>query len=499
MRLPPLRTFALTLAVASSLASAAIGLSGCDATRRRPDAERAQIAPSPAASPAGAPAAAPTVGRAKADAKPAPETSSCPPRTADLAPILAPAPAGWTDPPSVAIERADTLAPFFEALAALDRRLAKDHVRIAVYGDSNLTMDYPTGRMRRLYSKAFGEGGHGFVAAGQPWTHYQHRDVQHGVISGWKPYAVSTAPTGDGLYGLGGIVVENEWQGATTFVETAKPGAPIGTRISRFDVFYLQRGGGGRFDVVVDGARVRRVETTIPRSETNRVPRLGVAHFDVEDGPHRIELVASSAAVTRLMGTALERSTPGIVIDTFGVGSLNTRSQAAENPALNAEMLRARRYDLVVFLTGANDVFTMDAVPVALRALVERQHEALPGVPILIVSPADRGAKKSFPLTVEVVAQRKRLAEEMGVAYWSLFDAMGGQGTMAGFVKNGMAQRDAIHWNAPGGDWAGDRMSQAIARDYVAHLALHADAGCHPRQADPVAAAPSSTSAQTSR
>lgn len=416
---------------------------------------------------------------------------SCAKTRADLTPMLAP----LDGPPPSAIERAETLAPFFDALAALDRGLASDHLRIAVYGDSNLTMDYPTGRLRRLMSKAFGEGGHGFVAAGQPWSHYQHRDVRHGVISGWKPYAVSTAPTGDGLYGLGGIVVENEWQGATTFVETAPASAPIGTRVARFDIFYLRRGGGGRFDAVVDGVRARRVETSFVRGTVDRTPRLGIERIDVDEGPHRVELVASSAAVTRLMGVALERTAPGVVIDTFGVGSLNTRSQAAENPALNAEMLRARKYDLVVFLTGANDVFTMDAVPIALPALVERQRAALPGVPILLVSPADRGAKKSFPKTLEVVAQRKRLAEEMGVAYWSLFDAMGGRDSMAGFVKNGMAQRDAIHWNARGGDWAGDRLAHALIGAYESHLAENPEAGCRP----PARASEASAGATTAR
>jgi len=453
-------------AATALLSLALLGLTGCgaDASLRR--------GPSPAA-PIAAVAAPPTVVLAAAP----PDKEACAARQADLGPLLA----SLDAPPPVAIERAETLAPFFDALAALDRKLSRDHVRIAVYGDSNLTMDFPTGRMRRVLSKAFGEGGHGFVAAGQPWSHYQHRDVRHGVISGWKPYAVSTAPTGDGLYGLGGIVVENEWQGATTFVETAAEPAPIGTSVARFEVFYLRRAGGGRFDAIVDGVAKRRVETQIPRSAAERSPRLGIERIDVPEGAHRLELVASSPAVTRLMGVALERTAPGIVIDTFGVGSLNTRSQAAENPALNAEMLKARRYDLVVFLTGANDVFTMDAVPAALKALVERQRAALPGVPILVVSPADRGARKSFSQTLEVVAQRQRLAAEMGVAYWSLFDAMGGSGSMAGFVKNGMANRDAIHWNARGGDWAGDRMAHALATEYEKHLASHQEAGCRPR------------------
>ena len=145
------------------------------------------------------------------------------------------------------------------------------------------------------------------------------------------------------------------------------------------------------------------------------------------------------------------------------------------------EMLRARSYDLVIFATGANDVFTMDAVPEALASLVEAHREALPGVPVLVVSPADRGARRSFPPTIEVVAQRRALAAEHGLAYWSLFDAMGGRDSMARFVREGRAKRDAIHWNEVGGDWAGDQIVHALVRAYDAHLAEHPAAGCGPR------------------
>lgn len=413
---------------------------------------------------------------------------ACGARRAELAPLRAPD--GALVPP---IEREETLAPFLDALARLDRGVARDHVRVAVYGDSNLTMDYPTGRIRRVLSGAFGEGGHGFVAAAQPWSHYQHRDVRHGVVSGWKPYAITTAPTGDGLYGIAGIAAENEWQGATTFVQTALPGAPIGTRAARFEVFHLRRPGGGSFDVVVDGERRERVSTHVDRATEGPGPRLGVTRVEVEEGEHRLDLVASSAGVTRLFGVALERAAPGVVVDTFGVGALNTRSHARADRGLAIEMLRARRYDLVVLATGANDVFTMDAVPEAFALLVSLHREALPGVPILVMTPADRGARRSFPRTLEVVAQRRALAEEHGLAFWSLFDAMGGRDSMARFVREGRAKRDAIHWNEVGGDWAGDQLVHALVRAYDAHLAEHPAAGCAP----PVAPAPDASRIST--
>jgi hypothetical protein len=65
-------------------------------------------------------------------------------------------------------DEGDTLEPFYEKLAAVARGKAKDHVRIAVYGDSNMTADWITGEMRRVFQKKLGDGGHGFVALGSP-------------------------------------------------------------------------------------------------------------------------------------------------------------------------------------------------------------------------------------------------------------------------------------------------------------------------------------------
>jgi len=112
-----------------------------------------------------------------------------------------------------------------------------------------------------------------------------------------------------------------------------------------------------------------------------------------------------------------------------------------------------------------------------------------------VIPPADRGARRSFPPTLEVVAQRRALAEEHDLAFWSLFDAMGGRDSMARFVREGRAKRDAIHWNEIGGDWAGDQVVHALVRAYEAHLAEHPAAGCAPPPAPGAVASRISTPA----
>lgn len=384
-----------------------------------------------------------------------------------LTPVAAP-----NDPAPVSIVRPEALDGFYEALARLAHGRASDSVRIAVFGDSNLTMDFTSGRMRRRLQQRFGDGGHGFVALAKPWSHYRHMDVQHDVIGGWKAFAITTSPTGDGMYGLGGIAAENQFIGARTFVATAPEGAPVGGAVGRFDLFYFARPRGGEVAVRIDDASPERVETEAG------APGLGVRRFDVADGPHRFEVSATSNGSVRLFGVALERSEPGVVVDSFGVGALNTKTLGRHDPALFAAMLEARRYDLVIFMTGANDIFTMDAVPPTMKRIIATIRQALPRASIMMMTPADRGLKKSMKETLAVVSQRREVAANEGVALWDQFEAMGGRNSMGGFVRTKLAFKDAVHFTEIGGAFVADRFIDALDEGFAAFVAKHPEAGC---------------------
>lgn len=407
------------------------------------------------------------------EAERTPARPSCPPLLAPLErPKALAASSVPLDPPRVPIDHPAALDGFYRALARLARGGADDHVRIAVFGDSNLTMDFTSGYLRRSLQLRFGDGGHGFVALAKPWSHYRHMDVKHDVLGGWRAYAITTSPTGDGLYGIGGIVAENQWQGARTFVATAAPGAPVGTSAERFFVYSLARPRGGLFDVEIDGKVAARVDTHATEA------RLEATRVEAEPGPHTLRIKSASPHVVRLFGAALETASPGVVVDSFGVGSLNTKTMAKPNPEVARAMLEARGYHLLVHMTGANDVFTMDAVPEALGRILAVQRSALPDASILLVTPADRGRKKTFPPTLRVVAQRRALAESEGVALWDQFRAMGGEGAMRRFVDEDMAFDDAVHFNERGGAFVGERLAEALLDGYAEYLQAHPEAGC---------------------
>lgn len=374
-------------------------------------------------------------------------------------------------PPVVDGER---LVPFYAKVARLLRGKADDHLRIGVYGDSNLTMDYTTGRMRRVLQGMYGDAGHGFVALARPWWAYTHMDVQHGMWGSWEPYCYSTDPVPDRLYGIGGMASESTYSGASAWVQTALDSSPIGRTASRFEVFFLRRSGYGDVHVEVDGVRLASAKSDA--EETS----LGHLRVDVDDAPHKARFLAGDNGRVRLLGAVLERhlAQPSFVVDSFGIGAGNSRSLAGTNEALNREMLAKRGYDLIIFLNGANDGFTLKDTPDALKRVIANHRQVLPDTPVLIVSPADRGKNRTFHFTRQAVEQRKVIAKDNETAFWSLWEAMGGEGSMARFKHRGLARSDYIHWNEAGGAWAGDRLTYALWRDLNGYLQANPRAGC---------------------
>ncbi|MCA9624787.1 MAG: hypothetical protein KC731_37445, partial [Myxococcales bacterium] len=225
------------------------GIWGCASAPPSPVPAPGPTAARPSPAPVATPAATPLV-----------EAPRCPAVTVEVPEV----PVGGEDAPVPPVLHDETLAPFFEKVARLLRGQATEHLRIAVYGDSNLTMDFLSGQLRRRLQARHGDAGHGFVALGQPWSHYKHMDVRHGVKSNITSYACSTHPILDHIYGISGIAGESQGLGGRAWVGTARGDAPIGKTASRFEVYYLEGKDRGQFAIEADGKELMRVESEAP-------------------------------------------------------------------------------------------------------------------------------------------------------------------------------------------------------------------------------------------
>ncbi len=364
---------------------------------------------------------------------------------------------------------------FYERLARLVRGEAKDHVRIGVYGDSNMTMDFITGAMRRMFQEKLGDGGHGFVALARPWPWYRHMDVKMELDEKrWRKIATSTNHVRDGEYGMANIAADSSTPGAWSWVATAGDSQPIGKAVSSVDVFYMKRPNGGAFAIKVDGKKVKDVVAA--STETTAA----FEHLDVPDGPHKIECVVESGDV-RMFGASLERATPSIIVDSLGTGALNYEQMRHVTAASRDPMLERRKYDLIVFLIGTN-LFAPAYHEKWMSTVIDGMEKAVPGTPILVLSPPDielhQSDKHSDPRIVKLSRQLADIAGRHHWAFWDFRAAMGGDDSMLRFARKGLANWDLVHLTKGGGAIMGRRLGHALFEGFAGYLKEHPDAGC---------------------
>ncbi|MCK9462981.1 MAG: GDSL-type esterase/lipase family protein [Proteobacteria bacterium] len=387
--------------------------------------------------------------------------------------------------PHLAIEDpGGAMRAFYLALAALEAGEGARVVRAIHYGDSILTTDHLSGRVRSILQQRFGDGGHGFILLGKPWRWYRHEGVTHGAWGKWRARPITADPLADGLYGLGGVAFEAQRQSHGRVRIGPAAEGDIGRRVSTVDLSYLEQPRGGSFDVIVDGGKRETVET--------RAPERRVAHKGVEvpRGASRVEIEFNNDGELRVFGAALESGERGVVWDSLAVNGARASVLGRYDRAHWIAELRQRDPRLVVLHFGANEGANRFLVLGEYRKdfaeVIATVREALPEASVLVVGPMDQarrldtGGLGSAPMPEKLNAVQREVALETGCAFFDTWRAMGGKGSMAGWLGKGLGGADMIHPTEHGARKIGTWIAEALLYGYQnldADAARPADAG----------------------
>ena len=362
------------------------------------------------------------------------------------------------------------LDPFFRKLMAAERKDAKAIARAMYFGDSIVATDYVTGTLRRRLMKRFGDAGHGFVPMANPWPGYFHNDVSRYAAPGWTVSRVVGPYTKDGLYGLGGTSFRNEGPGLFSTFGTAKEGH-YGLTLTRFVLAYLEQPDGGRMEISIDGEVKEILETKGPA--TKSVWKT----YEVPAGAHELKARPLEANV-RAFGVWMENDGPGAVLDAIGIQGGHIRQLDASDDAHWAEQLQRRDPSLVMFAYGINEVADGEAYPISqyletAHAVLAQVRAALPNAACLMIGPLDRATKTSdgygaSNFVPKLAAAQRKVALDVGCAYWDTFSAMGGSGSMGIWVQRGLGSSDLSHPSSAGAEVLGNWIYLALMDAYEA-------------------------------
>jgi len=327
---------------------------------------------------------------------------------------------------AVFVDDSNSLDPFFAALWKLEQGKGSGVVTILHYGDSPTTADLITGDVRAQLQRRFGDAGRGYTLIAKPWAWYGHRGVE---ISdhGWK-MRTGVGLMREGIYGLGGAAFEGQPGAWSKFHLTESEQTVV-------NVEYLTKPEGGTFAVEADDRKL--VEQTT-NSETQE---MGSVQVELPAGTKTVSIRPTSGTVT-LFGADFRRGSDGLLYDSLGLNGATTSVLARVlQPGLWKQELDRAAPALVVVNYGSNEssfgTFVHKGYAAELRLAIQRIRVAAPGVPILVMSPMDRGERagmndiETMSTIPEIVAIQRQVAAETHCAFFDTYDAMGGDGTMA--------------------------------------------------------------------
>jgi len=345
--------------------------------------------------------------------------------------------------------------------------------RIGHWSDSTLASDGVSSFARRRLQLSYGDAGHGFVLPIRQIPHYTHRDIQRWSGGRWLNVPLVGGKTRDRRYGLGGWVSIGR-RGAWTTLATAGRRSPVGRAASKLHLYFLRGPDKGDLAVRLDGKLHATVQTSLGE------PGDGMATVRFPDGPHRLSLRVSSRDRVRLYGAALERDGPGFVYDSFGIlGALSRRFRRID-PDHWRRQLAHRDHDLLMIQFGGNSIqdgaLNYTRYREQFRELVRLFRKGSPDASCLVLSPHDHGRRRrarvvdTDPKLLRLLPLQREVALEEGCAWPSVFDAMGGEGSMGRYHRKGKAYGDLRHLRNRGAEAIADHLVDALERGFGEHL-----------------------------
>ena len=340
------------------------------------------------------------------------------------------------------------MTPFYRALDELAQRPRQ--VRIAVFGDSFIEADILTADLRNMLQDKYGGCGVGFVTITSMTSGFRPT-VRHS-FGGWQSHSVMDSTFFDRKkQGISGhYFIPRE--GAYVELRGQSKYASLLDTCQRASIFFYNK------DSVYLTARVNRGEN----KNYSLAPSGDLQKISVEGRIGSVRWTVDRADSTLFYGLAMDGK-KGIILDNFSLRGSSGLSLRGIPQQMLRQFNEQRPYDLIILEYGLNVATergrNYDNYQKGLLTSIEHLKNCFPQASILLLSVGDRdyktedGELRTMPGVKNLIRYQQNIAAESGIAFWNMFEAMGGEGSMANLVhaKPSMANYDYTHINFRGG------------------------------------------------
>lgn len=356
------------------------------------------------------------------------------------------------------------MEPFYEALSMHDT--LPRPVRIAYFGDSYIEGDILTADLRALLQERFGGCGVGYVDMAS--NSYGFRQSVKHQFSGWDFHSITDSTGFDhSLQGISNRYFKpyNDAYAEYRGVENKYPLLDT----CRMATIYLKANDSLELRSTVNGGN-ERMYLVKPNQHLQTFTRMG----DIG----KVRWTVKQTGESTFFGVSLD-DTCGISLDNFSMRGSSGLSLRSIPQATLRDFNRLRAYDLIVLQYGLNVAtprgVNYDKYYKGMCDVIEMLKEAFPQAGILVVSVGDRAYKRDdgeFRTMLGVrnlIKYQQQLAVEKGVAFWNMYSAMGGEGSIQQLASQGLANLDYTHINFKGGEHLANLLYEAVMYGYEQH------------------------------
>lgn len=358
--------------------------------------------------------------------------------------------------PKVNVANTDSRAYMAAFYAALDSASTQP-VRVVHYGDSQIEEDRITNVLRERWQKQYGGGGTGLLPL--------HQTIPTRTIRQWLSIngAVQTAQKGPKRYLVYGLrsmrLADSDDYGVMGQVAVMDSTLVAGSE-----------------DIVMNIEPIDKKRK--PHNYFNRVRVISSGELTVDSLPlaEYLQLPDSTTHYQlhlqgkgRVYGVSLETPT-GVIVDNIPMRGCSGNIFTKIDSTQLSDFYRETNTRLIILQFGGNMIPQTENpstisgyVRSTLRQQIRYIRACAPQASILFIGPSDMstnidGQMTTYPLVPYMDKLLKKMAAEEQIAYWSMYDAMGGKDSMVRWVENGLAGSDYVHFTRSGANNIGKKL-----------------------------------------
>ncbi len=343
-------------------------------------------------------------------------------------------------------------------------------IRILHMGDSQIEGDRITRYLRESFQERFKGSGPGLIPVYDPQKQFPSVWITND--GKWSEHTVYKYPRTikNNQYGIIGRVAKIDSAGISSLkISRSNLALPKASRFYKSRLYLKEIDTPLLVSAFWDGDEI---------SKDSLLKDDGITEINwtFKQAPQEFSLDFKSDESPIFLGLSLD-SISGVAVDNISMRGQSTPRLDKTNKELYKSMASYMNIGLVVLQYGTNMVPTITSNYEFYSHTLYKQlmilKETMPNVPVLIVGVGDiatqtDGKAKSYTHIGKITAAQKKAAFKAGFAFFDLYKAMGGEGSMLQWVNHDprLAMLDYTHFNKAGGKKVANWLYYAILHDY---------------------------------